>query len=196
MDVTYKPRKKRRKDLAMTTVEYLATPETVLPAELAYGIMRVADAPTVRHQRMVGELFKALDAHVAAHGLGEVLLAPTDVILDYDRALVVQPDLLFVARERDDIVSDCVHGAPDLVVEVLSPHPRIGTLNERIGWFAQYGVRECWLADLRELRHTILLLGPRGVVSRQVCEGGRVAPSSVLPGITLPPFRAWSAERR
>lgn len=35
--------------------------------------------------------------------------------------------------------------APDLVVEVLSPHPRVGDINECVQWFAQYGVRECWL---------------------------------------------------
>ncbi|OFW28854.1 MAG: hypothetical protein A3H97_16380 [Acidobacteria bacterium RIFCSPLOWO2_02_FULL_65_29] len=188
-DVTYKTRK-RRKDVAMTTGEYLGTPETLLPAELAYGVMRVADAPAVRHQRMVGDLFKALDAHVARYGLGEVLLAPTDVILDYDSALVVQPDLLFVSSERADIVADNVHGAPDLVVEVLSPHPRIGKLDERVGWFAKYGVRECWLADLRERRYSILSLGPRGVLNRQLCSGGGVAPSTVLPGVTLPEFSA------
>src|SRR5262245_27829968 len=109
----------------MTTSEYFATPERVLPAELAFGVLRLADAPTVRHQRMVGLLFKALDAYVSLHRLGEVLLAPTDVILDYDQALVVQPDLLFVSEERAHLVTDTVCGPPDLVVEVLSPHPRI-----------------------------------------------------------------------
>lgn len=61
------------------------------------------------------------------------------------RHLVVQPDLIVVANARLRIVSDRVWGAPDLVVEVVSPHPRIGTLDERLGWFAEYGVREYWL---------------------------------------------------
>jgi Uma2 family endonuclease len=43
------------------------------------------------------------------------------------------------------IVTDRVWGPPDLVLEVLSPRPRIGTLQERIDWFSRYGVRECWL---------------------------------------------------
>jgi Uma2 family endonuclease len=175
----------------MTTTQYLATPETVLPAELAFGVLRVADAPAVRHQRMVGELYKALDAHVGARGLGEVLLAPTDVILDYDRALVVQPDLLFVSAERADIVSDRVYGAPDLAVEVLSPHPHVGRLDERVGWFASYGVRECWLADLRARQYVVLKLDRNGVVRRGLCLGGEVVPTAVLPGITLPAFTAW-----
>ena len=175
----------------MTTAEYFTTPESLRPTELAFGLMRVAEAPVVRHQRMVGELFKALDAHVSRYGLGEVLLAPTDVILDYDAALVVQPDLLFVSNDRAHIVSDRVAGAPDLVVEVLSPNPRIGKLQERLDWFAAYGVRECWLADLRDRRFTVLALGRQGVVSRQSAFGGAAAPSGVLPGVILPVFAAW-----
>ena len=110
----------------MTTDEYFATPETVLPAELAYGVLRVADSPVVRHQRVVRDLTIALTAFARDRQLGEVLPAPMDVVLDRDAALVVQPDILFVSHDRDHIVTDRVHGAPDLVVEVLSPHPRIG----------------------------------------------------------------------
>jgi Uma2 family endonuclease len=66
-------------------------------------------------------------------------------VLDRSRALVVQPDVVFVSAARADIVTDRVWGAPDLVLEVLSPKPRIGTLGERLEWFATYGIRECWL---------------------------------------------------
>ena len=101
--LAYGERKKRRKAGTMTTAEYLQTPETMLPCELAYGVLRVADAPSVSHQRMVGELFLSLTAFLRARRLGEVLLAPTDVVLDFDRALVVQPDLVFVSGERSHI---------------------------------------------------------------------------------------------
>lgn len=84
----------------MTTEEYLQTPETVLPRELAYGELRVADSPSVSHQRVVLELMLALVPFVRQKQLGEVLIAPMDVILDFDNALVVQPDLLFVSNER------------------------------------------------------------------------------------------------
>lgn len=77
--------------------------------------------------------------------MGTVWLAPLDVILDDERALVVQPDVFVISNERAHILTDRVRGAPDLVVEVLSPHPRVGDINERVQWFAQYGVRECWL---------------------------------------------------
>lgn len=170
----------------MTTAEYLATPETTLPRELACGVLRVADSPIVPHQRLVGRLYLALEPYVEAQGLGEVLLAPMDVILDYDRALVVQPDLLFVAASRSSIVTDKVDGAPDVVFEVLSPHPRIGKLTERVEWFARYGVRECWLADLAARQYVVLVLNDGGVAERRTCRPGALAPSDVLPGVVMP----------
>lgn len=179
-----KPRK--RQEGKMTTAEYLETPESVLPAELAYGVMRVAEAPSCSHQRLVGLLHLEMAPLVRQRSLGEVLLAPTDVILDFEAALVVQPDLLFVSNERASCVLDRVYGPPDVVVEVLSPHPRIGQLEERIGWFAKYGVRECWLASVPDKQLVVLTLGPHGVVERRICRSGERIASDVLPGLTLP----------
>ena len=84
----------------MTAMEYLQTPETVLPRELAFGVLRVADAPRASHQRVVLELLLVLAPFVREGHLGEVLPAPLDVILDFDAALIVQPDLVFVVSER------------------------------------------------------------------------------------------------
>ncbi len=173
----------------MTTAEYLATEETLLPRELAYGVLRVADSPGGPHQRIVGRLYLAMVPVAVAAG-GEVVLSPMDVILDYERALVVQPDLMFISRERAGIFQYKVRGAPDLVVEILSPHPRIGKLNERVGWFAEYGVRECWLADLPTRQYSILILNEHGVVERRSCRPGDSAPSDLLPGVTLPSLDA------
>src|SRR5262245_860242 len=124
----------------MTTQEYLQTPESVLPQELVYGALRVAEAPLPRHQRAVARLFRPLDEHVTEGRLGEIWLSPIDVILDAERHLVVQPDLLFISQDRSWMVTDRIRGGPDLVVEVLSPRPRIGEIEERLGWFAVYGV--------------------------------------------------------
>jgi Uma2 family endonuclease len=127
----------------LTLDEYLRTPETVLPAELVYGILHVAEAPTPRHQSAVLDLTVALREHARRCDAGRVWIAPVDVVLDRPRALVVQPDVVFVSNGRLPIVTDRVWGAPDLVVEVLSPSPRIGQLDRRLGWFAECGVREC-----------------------------------------------------
>jgi Uma2 family endonuclease len=166
----------------MTTVnEYLRTPETSLPQELVYGALRVADAPLPPHQRAVARLFRALDDHVTDRGLGEVWLAPIDVILDPARHLVVQPDLLFISQARSHILTDRIRGAPDLVVEVLSPFPRIGQTDERIGWFATYGVDECWLVHLASLCVEVLTLAGGSVAARQSFDGRTPLVSRVLP---------------
>lgn len=168
--------------MRMTTAEYLQTPETVVPHELIYGRLRVADSPAVPHQRLVGDLFVALRTHVYEHRLGEVILSAMDVILDGPRALIVQPDLLFVSSERSDIVRDHVWGAPDLVVEVLSPHHRMGRLDERLGWFAEYGVRECWLVHQVDRRVEVLRFENGEVAARAVFTRNEPIVSGVLPG--------------
>ncbi|HKV98256.1 MAG TPA: Uma2 family endonuclease [Vicinamibacterales bacterium] len=165
----------------MTTAEYLATPESLLPQELAFGVWRVAESPTPRHQEVVLHLLLALHEHLQTHRVGTVWLSPLDVILDDERALVVQPDLFVISNEREHILTDRVHGAPDLVVEVLSPQPRVGDINERIQWFAQYDVRECWLVHQIERWIDVLTFEDgRTAMRRRFTPNERIE-SGVLP---------------
>lgn len=191
MSTSYWPLAKKRKAGRMTTAEYLASPETVLPRELAFGVLHVADAPLVPHQGAVGRLHIALWQHFERRGGGEVWLSPIDVILDDERALVVQPDLLVVSDARRSIVQDRMRGAPDLMIEVLSPDARVGVIAERLQWFATYGVRECWLVHLLdravEVVHfdhgTIVArerFGPNDPIRSTVLDGFDRAPASIL----------------
>ena len=127
----------------LTTSEYLQTAETLRVQELIYGTVHVAESPSPRHQDLLLEMAVLLRVFVRQHRLGSVWIAPLDVILDTRRALIVQPDLFFVSNQRHDIITDRIWGAPDMVLEVMSPNPRIGDLQERVRWFCQYGVREC-----------------------------------------------------
>jgi Uma2 family endonuclease len=142
----------------------------------------------VRHQRVVRDLTIALTVFTRDRRLGEVLPAPMDVILDREANLVVQPDVVFVSAERADIVSDRIYGAPDLAIEVLSPHPRIGDLHERIGWFARYGVKECWLADLQRRQVAVLRLDQGRIAERGLFGSDEQLVSAVLPGLRLSAF--------
>ena len=165
----------------MTLQEYFSTPETVLPQELIHGVMRVADAPTPNHQDAVGAFHIALHEHLRGRATGKVWLSPLDVVVDADRALVLQPDLFVIMNEGAAAVVDRVYGAPDLVIEVLSPHPRIGTLAERVDWFREYGVRECWLLHQIERRIEVLQFEAGTVASRRVFGWDDVIRSAVLP---------------
>ena len=172
----------------LSTAEYLQTAESVRVQELIWGTLRVAESPSPRHQALLLELAIVLRAHVREHALGTVWIAPLDVILDPARALVLQPDLFFVSTAREHIVTDRVWGAPDLVLEVLSPNPRVGDLDQRVDWFARYGVRECWLVHQLTRQIEILQLGDRGVTSRRAFDLITAVESVVLPACSLRPL--------
>ena len=168
----------------LTTDQYFRTPETPRPTELAYGTLRVAESPSVGHQQAVGAFHLALSAHVRQRRLGRVLLAPLDVVLDYDRALIVQPDLLYVSQARMHILTQRVLGAPDLVMEVLSPNPRVGALEERIDWFVRYGVREVWILQQVAERFEIVYVEQGRAIRSEPFDYNRPIRSHVLPGFT------------
>lgn len=170
----------------MRTNDYFRTPEALIPQELVYGFVREAAAPTARHQRTVGALFIRLTQHLQETGAGEAWLSPLDVVLDVEQDLVVQPDLSVVLTERADIVTDRIWGPPDLVVEVLSPRPRIGSLEERLDWFGRYGVRECWLVSLEGSQIEVIAFRSGALVSTIVRRMEAVR-SSVLPELYLTP---------
>ena len=169
----------------MTVEDYFAyTPTTLKPMELIYGVLRVADSPSPRHQSAVAELFRALDPHVRERRLGRMWLAPLDVVLSERRALIVQPDLFFVSNARDWIVEDRVRGAPDLVIEVLSPHPRIGRTEERVRFFAESGVVECWLIHQGERAMTVIQFRDFREAGRTLFNHDQPVVSTVLPEFT------------
>lgn len=169
----------------LSTDEYLKTPETLNPTEVIYGALRVAEAPTVRHQQAVGAFHLALAPHVRERRLGRVLLSPIDVIFDWERALILQPDLIFVSHGRWKTRQQRIVSAPDLVLEVLSPDPRIGRLEERIAWFAQYGVREIWLLHQQRERFDVLRAADGRIACRETIDYLTPIASDVLPDFTL-----------
>ena len=116
----------------MTTYEYLRTPESLQPQELVHGFCREAAAPTPRHQELVGSFFIALEHHVRAGARGGVWLAPIDVVLDRERHLVIQRISSWCRRGVSASSRPGV-GAPDLALEVLSPMPRSGSVDELAG---------------------------------------------------------------
>jgi len=164
--------------------EYLAGDETNQPFELAYGVVREPAAPTWDHQVVVGRVCQRLERHVTRYGLGRVVQSPVDVVLDRDGALVVQPDVVFVATERLSICKAPIWGPPDLVVEVLSPGTARHDRTVKLSWFQRYGVRECWLVDPIGCEVEVVTLAEATRSSRVSAEDQLVR-SSVLPRLRL-----------
>jgi len=168
----------------LTLREYLAGEETNRPFELAYGVVREPAAPSWDHQMIVGRLLVRLDSHVSRYQLGRVIQSPIDVVLDSNRDLVVQPDLVFIAADRLHICRKRIWGAPDLAVEVLS----IGTARHdstvKLSWFQECGVRECWLVDPVENQVHVVSLTTTTRSSEAFGEDALVR-SGVLPRLRL-----------
>jgi Uma2 family endonuclease len=172
----------------MTADEYLYfTDETNKPRELTHGMVREPPAPFFSHQRLVLQIARIWSDHVEPRRLGRVAVAPVDVVLDHDRALIVQPDVLFVSTARLSIIRDQVWGAPDLVAEILSHSTKHRDRGEKLGWYRQYGVRECWLVDLYDDSVTVVDFTGSSPESR-VAKGVAAIRSTVLPDLELSGF--------
>ena len=166
--------------------EYLALPETTLPHELVEGELRVTAAPSPWHQTVLNRIARALEDFVEARNLGGIFRAPVDVILDPRIPLALQPDIIYIRRERKDIVRERIEGAPDLVVEILSPGTRDYDRTEKSARYAAAGVAKYWLADLESRTIEIRRLDQRPPVTVAVLGVTDSLTSPLFPGFTLP----------
>ena len=114
--------------------------------ELIGGKLILVPAPRTMHQEMILEIASTIREFVRKNNLGKVLIAPTDVLLSETEK--PQPDILFVSKERLDIITEMnVQGAPDLVVEILSPSTGRYDRVEKSKMYYKYGVKEYWIVD-------------------------------------------------
>jgi Uma2 family endonuclease len=128
-----------------TVADYKRMPEGA-PMQLIDGEFIMSPAPRFFHQYVSAQLLTELKTFVMARNLGVVVAAPTDVYLSATD--VYQPDILFVARENfDSIRDDGVHGAPDLVIEILSASTAYYDEHRKKEIYLEKGVEEYWLVD-------------------------------------------------
>ena len=131
-----------------TYEDYLALPGDER-YEIHDGELILVASPSTPHQIVNKKLFAQL-LEVEATGLGQVFYAPLDIV--FSGTEVVQPDIMFINRERADIITHAnVRDAPDLVVEILSPSTASRDWNYKQGLYAKYGVKELWMVDPQTL---------------------------------------------
>ena len=130
--------------------DYKALPESMARQyELLDGEILMVPAPTTKHQFITGNIHSILHTFVRQSRLGAVLASPVDLVLgEGDAREVVQPDVMFISRERFSIIVDEeLRGAPDLVVEVLSPSTATRDFTYKKHLYGRYGAREYWIVD-------------------------------------------------
>ena len=129
----------------MTADEFMAQPESMEHVELIAGELIMSPTPKYKHQSI------SLNSAVELKGKtphGTVVISPMDVHLDEEN--VVQPDVFWVsgADSLCELGDDGYwHGAPDLVVEVLSPSTALRDHGVKFGLYERFGTREYWLTD-------------------------------------------------
>ena len=152
--------------------------------ELIDGELIMVGSPNEAHQMALGALGTRMYVFADDRELGKVFFAPFDVLFsDTD---VVQPDILFVSNERAHIRTPAnIRGAPDLVVEILSPSSVSRDWREKMALYSEHGVEEYWIVDpMRRVVWLMLLRG--GVLEIAGTYGiGDTVSSSVLAGFSV-----------
>jgi Uma2 family endonuclease len=173
--------------MALTTRRWTVEEVEALPEkhpgdrhELIDGELFVSPVPIIKHQDCSENIAFALQRHVRRNRLGRVYTAPTGVRLHHDTLVI--PDICFVARSRLHMIgAKTIDGAPDLIVEILSPGTRQRDLSTKRALYARFGVAEYWIVDpnaktvlvlaLANDRYDSVPLGEHGsVVSRVLAE--------------------------
>lgn len=143
--------------IVLTYDDYVLQPNDGKRYEILEGELAVTPAPSTRHQIASANLFKLVTRHVDDNSLGTLLYAPIDLILE--STSVLQPDLLFVAKARHNIITDrAVEGAPDLVIEILSPTTSRTDRVTKAQIYARHRVPAYWIVDPEQETVEVYLL--------------------------------------
>lgn len=154
--------------------------------EIIEGELFVSPPPTLRHQRIGRNLLRFLDRYLEVRSRGEIFYAPAGVRLSDED--VVEPDLVVLLREHADRAADDAYvlGAPDLVVEILSPGTAGRDLGSKRALYESAGVPEYWIVD--PVGATIQVLALEEGIYREAAlyRRGDTLISPLLPELEIP----------
>jgi Uma2 family endonuclease len=168
-----------------TAEDYRAMREGPPWLQLIEGELIQDPSPNLAHQDLAAELTALLRTHAKTFDLGLVLAAPMDVWLSDDN--VLQPDILFVSKARRPLLArDGIHGAPDLIVEILSPSSGRRDFIQKRAIYQQAGVAEYWLVDPALRQINLIRFGKRDdeKQTRIVSRIGEIS-SPLFPGLVI-----------
>lgn len=152
--------------------------------QLIEGNLVQDPSPNPSHQIVSGELCYLLNHHCHTLSLGTVLSAPLDIWLADDT--VLQPDIIFVSNCRQGIIGDKrICGAPNLVIEILSPASAQRDLGLKRAIYSRQGVQEYWVVDPAQRCVHLFRFTPTGTASECIVSGNQTFDSPLFPGLRL-----------
>jgi Uma2 family endonuclease len=170
----------------LTYQPYLALPEMKARYSIVNGV-RVMDAvPTPAHQLLLQELLLKLVPCIREHRLGELFIAPLDIVIHRDPLRTRQPDLMFISHRRRSIVGQqVITGGPDLVIDILSPSNTRRELEAKLQDYQSVNVREAWVVGTQGQTVEVLQLCPERIERVGLYGFGDTIASQVLPDLHL-----------
>jgi Uma2 family endonuclease len=171
-------------NIKFTYKDYKSLPESETKRyELIEGELIMVPSPNTYHQRISGNLVFLLRDFVKKNKLGEVFYAPLDVHLGEN---VVQPDILFVSKAHSKIITEEeILGAPDLVIEILSPATSERDQTYKKTLYARHGVQEYWIVDPQEKTVEVMTLGKEEFENSGSYGKMDTMKSPIFPGLTI-----------
>lgn len=152
--------------------------------ELINGEIVARNYPTATHQLTLGELYLLIVQHVKANKLGTVVLAPFGIVLDNFND--VQPDLSVVLTVNQHIITEeGIYGAPDLVLEIISPSSIKTDRKTKFSLYEEMGIAEYWLVDTKNQSIEVYQLRETGYTMHAFAAETGLVDSLVLPGLTV-----------
>jgi Uma2 family endonuclease len=165
--------------------DWLRLPDDGFRYEILNGELFMAPPPTPQHQDAATELISRMRMFAKEHDLGKVLAAPVGVRLP-NQPVPVQPDILFVRKERRSIIGqDYIEGAPDLVVEILSPSNWTYDRKQKFQAYSEAGVQEYWIVDYRKKIVEVFVLEGRTYALINQYGSGEAVRSTALKGFEI-----------
>src|SRR4030067_622746 len=183
----------QKKKKIYTYQDYLELPDDRNRYEILEGELVMTPSPITVHQRVSRKIEVQLDHFVEENKLGEVFNAPCDTILSEDN--IVQPDLLFIANENKKIITEKnSQGAPDLLIEILSPTTAYHDLIEKKGIYQNFGVKEYWIVDPKRRWIEVYVLQEGRYQLFQRTEKSETVQSKIIEGLEIPLARIFEQE--
>jgi len=165
--------------------QFCRLPEDGNQYELIDGELVVTPSPNTRHQKILGKLFLLLSAYIEKRDLGEVYVSPLDTVFDPNN--VLQPDILFISKARlADLARERIEGAPDVVVEILSPSTFHKDLRRKMAVYSQFGVQEYWIVDPEMKTLELHMRSASGLQLAHRFSANEIFKSPLLEGLQIP----------